>query len=304
MVDLSVDLGKGLRLKNPILTASGTFGYGDEIADLVAIEQFGGIVTKSLSMQPRVGNPPPRIVETSSGMINSIGLANIGLKAFLKEKAPFLSRLKCKVIVNIAASTKSEFIEIIRLLDREEWIAGYEINVSCPNVEEGGIAFGTDPEILYRLGAELRQETNRFLIIKLTPNVTDIAQLAVAVQKSGADAISMINTLYGAAIDIDTYQPKISTIIGGLSGPAIKPVALALLIKARKAVSIPIIGIGGISCGADVVEFMLAGASAIQLGSVNFFNPLAIHEILDFLQQYLAKQKITSIRDLVGKTQI
>ncbi len=304
MIDLSVDLGKGLLLKNPILAASGTFGYGDEIADLVEIKQFGGIITKSLSWQPRVGNPPPRIVETSSGMINSIGLANIGLDAFLKEKAPFLSRLKCKVIVNIAASSKSEFIEVIRLLDREEWIAGYEINVSCPNVEEGGIAFGTNPEILYRLSAELRQKTDRFLIIKLTPNVTDIALLAVAVQQSGANAISMINTLYGAAIDIYTFKPKISTIIGGLSGPAIKPVALALLIKARKAVDIPIIGIGGISCGADVIEFMLAGASAIQLGSVNFFNPLVICEILDFLQQYSAKQKITSIRDLVGKAQL
>jgi dihydroorotate dehydrogenase (NAD+) catalytic subunit len=304
MVDLSVDLGKGLRLKNPILAASGTFGYGDEIADLVEIEQFGGIITKSLSWQPRVGNPPPRIVETSSGMINSIGLANIGLDAFLKEKASFLSQLECQVIINIAASTKSEFIEIIQALDREDWIAGYEINVSCPNVEEGGIAFGTNPKILYRLSAELRQKTGRFLIIKLTPNVTDIAPLAVAVQKSGADAISMINTLYGAAIDIYSYKPKISTVIGGLSGPAIKPVALALLIKARKAVDIPIVGIGGISCGADVVEFMLAGASAIQLGSVNFFNPLVIHETLDFLQQYLAKQKITSIRDIVGKARL
>jgi dihydroorotate dehydrogenase (NAD+) catalytic subunit len=304
MVDLSVDLGKGLRLKNPILAASGTFGYGDEIADLVEIEQFGGIITKSLSWQPRVGNPPPRIVETSSGMINSIGLANIGLDAFLKEKASFLSQLECQVIINIAASTKSEFIEIIQALDREDWIAGYEINVSCPNVEEGGIAFGTNPKILYRLSAELRQKTGRFLIIKLTPNVTDIVPLAVAVQKSGADAISMINTLYGAAIDIYSYKPKISTVIGGLSGPAIKPVALALLIKANKAVDIPIIGIGGISCGADVVEFMLAGASAIQLGSVNFFNPLVIHETLDFLQRYLAKQKITSIRNIVGKARL
>jgi len=304
MIDFSIDLGKGLLLKNPILAASGTFGYGDEIADLVEIEQFGGIITKSLSLQPRVGNPPPRIVETCSGMINSIGLANIGLKAFLEEKAPFLSQLKCKVIVNIAASTKSEFIEVIRLLDREEWIAGYEINVSCPNVEEGGIAFGTNPKILYRLSADLRQKTERFLIIKLTPNVTDIALLAVAVQQSGADALSMINTLYGAAIDIYTFKPKISTVIGGLSGPAIKPVALALLIKARKAVDIPIIGIGGISCGADVIEFMLAGAAAIQLGSINFFNPLVIHEILDFLQQYSAKQKITSIREIVGKAQL
>lgn len=304
MVDLAIDLGKELLLQNPILAASGTFGYGDEIADLVDINQFGGIITKSLSLEPRVGNPPPRIVETSSGMINSIGLANIGLEAFLKEKAPFLSQLKCKVFVNIAASSEYEFIKIIQVLNCEEWIAGYEINVSCPNVEEGGIAFGTNPEILYRLSAELRQKTDRFLIIKLSPNVTDIAQLAVVVQKSGADAISLINTLYGAAIDIYTYQPKISTIIGGLSGPAIKPVALALLIKARKAVDIPIIGIGGISCGEDVIEFMLAGASAIQLGSVNFFNPPAISEIRDFLQQYSIKQKIRCIRDLVGKVQL
>lgn len=301
MINLRINLGNNLVLSNPVMTASGTFGYGDELAEILDINQFGGIVTKSLSLEPRIGNPSPRIVETASGMINSIGLANIGLEAFLKQKKPFLSELTCKVIVNIAARTEEEFGTVIRELDHEDWIAGYEINVSCPNVKEGGIAFGTDPRVLERLIGVLRKTTKRFLIVKLSPNVTDIAAMAKIVQNNGADAVSLINTVYGAAIDIYTRKPKINTIIGGLSGPAIKPIALANVIKVREAVEIPIIGIGGISCGEDVIEFMLAGASAVQLGTINFTNPCVVSEILEFLTVYMKQQKLTTINDLIGR---
>lgn len=301
MINLRINLGNNLVLSNPVMTASGTFGYGDELAEILDINQFGGIVTKSLSLEPRIGNPSPRIVETASGMINSIGLANIGLEAFLKQKRPFLSELTCKVIVNIAARTEEEFGTVIRELDHEDWIAGYEINVSCPNVKEGGIAFGTDPRVLERLIGVLRKTTKRFLIVKLSPNVTDIAAMAKIVQNNGANAVSLINTVYGAAIDIYTRKPKINTIIGGLSGPAIKPIALANVIKVREAVEIPIIGIGGISCGEDVIEFMLAGSSAVQLGTINFTNPCVVNEILEFLTFYMKQQKLTTINDLIGR---
>jgi len=301
MNDLSIDLGKGFKIANPVLTASGTFGYGDEVSEVVDVNRFGGIVTKSLSLEPRIGNPPPRIVETPSGMINSIGLANIGLEAFLKEKAPYLNQLTCNVIINIAARTEEEFCDVIKMLDNEKWISAYEINVSCPNVKEGGIAFGTDPDVLRRLTQKLRDRTDRYLIVKLSPNVTNIAQMAEIVQECKADAVSMINTLYGAAIDIHTRKPKINTVIGGLSGPAIKPAALAHIIKARKVIDIPIIGIGGISNGEDVIEFMLAGASAVQLGTVNFYNPCAIYEILNFIEQYMTQYKITSLQKIIGQ---
>jgi len=303
MIDLSVNLGKNLVLSNPVLTASGTFGYGDEIAEIVDVNRFGGIVTKSLSLEPRIGNPPPRIIETASGMINSIGLANIGLAAFLNEKKKFLSGLKCKVFINIAARTEEEFCTVIKKLDDENWIAGYEINVSCPNVKEGGIAFGTDPRVLGRLTKALRQSTGRFLIIKLSPNVTDIGTMAKIAQDNGADAVSLINTVYGAAIDIYTRKPKINTVIGGLSGPAIKPIALANVIKVHDSVDIPIIGIGGISNGADVIEFMLAGAAAVQLGTVNFMNPHAVNDILEFLTTYMQRQQLTSLSELIGRVE-
>ncbi len=300
MIDITVNLGKGFVLKNPILTASGTSGYGDEMAEIVDVNRFGGIITKSLSLEPRIGNPAPRIVETASGMINSIGLANIGLSAFLREKAAFLSELECQVIVNIAARTEDEFCKVIERLNQENWIAAYEINVSCPNVKEGGIAFGTDPSVLGRLSTKLRKSTDKYLIIKLSPNVTDIGQMAEIVQKSGADAVSLINTLYGAAIDIHTRKPKINTVIGGLSGPAIKPVALANVIKVKQSVSIPIIGIGGISSGEDVIEFLLAGADAVQLGTVNFTNPAAILEILEYIEKYMLQNHIENLSDIIG----
>ena len=300
MIDLSVNLGKNLVLSNPVMTASGTFGYGDELADILDINRFGGIVTKSLSMEPRQGNPAPRIIETPSGMINSIGLANIGLEAFLREKKQFLSHLKCKVIVNIAAKTEDEFCEVIRQLDHEEWIAGYEINVSCPNVKEGGIAFGTDPNTLKHLTKNIRDITDQYLIFKLTPNVTDIVRMAKIVEDNGADAVSLINTVYGSAINIDTRRPEINSVIGGLSGPAIKPIALANIIKVYGSINIPIIGIGGIVNGEDVVEFLLAGASAVQIGTVNFMNPFALNEILEFLPKYLNGHHFDAIGQITG----
>ncbi|MCK4688784.1 MAG: dihydroorotate dehydrogenase [Candidatus Marinimicrobia bacterium] len=304
MIDLNTKLGKRLSLSNPILTASGTFGYGDEISDIVDVELYGGIVTKSLTLKPREGNPPPRIVETPSGMINSIGLANIGVDLFLEEKADFLKIYRGQVIINIAGRADSEYCEILKRLTEENWIDGFEINVSCPNVSEGGIEFGTDPKILSNLTRKLRDLTDKFLMIKLSPNVTDIRILAETSQKCGADAVSMINTVYGSAIDINTKKPLINSVIGGLSGPAIKPISIANIIKAYRVIDIPIIGIGGISRGEDVIEFMLAGASAVQLGTVHFYNLLAINEILQFLEEYCSQNNILSIGDIIGKAEI
>jgi len=304
MIDLSTKLSAGLVLKNPLLTASGTYGYGDEITDLINPEILGGIVTKSLSIHPRIGNPPPRIAEVTSGMLNSIGLANIGIEQFLIEKEEFLSAYGGKVIVNIAGRKDEEYIAAVKKLTDKSWIAAFEINVSCPNVSEGGIEFGKDPHILGQLVGKLRAATDKFLIIKLSPNVTDIRILATAAQKSGADALSMINTVYGAAIDIKTRRPKINTVVGGFSGPAIKPIALAHIIKTYQEVDIPIIGIGGISSGADVVEFMLAGARAVQIGTANFFNPELAGEILAFLEQYCLENQISCLQDIIGQAKV
>lgn len=304
MVNLSIALGNKLSLSNPTLTASGTFGYGDEISDIVDVELYGGIVTKSLTLKPRKGNPPPRVVETPCGMINSIGLANIGVDSFLEEKSEFFKKYSGKVIVNIAGRTELEYYEILKRLTENNWIDGFEINVSCPNVSEGGIEFGTDPKILRKLILKLRDLTDKFLVIKLSPNVTDIRILAETSQECGADAVSMINTVYGSAIDINTKKPLINSVIGGLSGPAIRPIAVANIIKAYQVIDIPIIGIGGINSGKDVIEFMLAGASAVQLGTVHFYNPLVINEILQFLEEYCIQNNILSIGDIIGKAEV
>ncbi|HPC36061.1 MAG TPA: dihydroorotate dehydrogenase [Candidatus Marinimicrobia bacterium] len=304
MTDLRIKLREDFILRNPLLTASGTYGYGDEIADLVNPELYGGIVTKSITLKPRAGNPPPRIAEVTSGMLNSIGLANIGVDKFLEEKAEFLADYGGKVIVNIAGSKEDEYVKVIKKLSDRQWIAAFEINVSCPNVTEGGIEFGKDPSILGRLVRKLRNTTDKFLIIKLSPNVTDIRVLALAAQENGADALSMINTVYGAAIDIYTRRPKINTVVGGLSGPAIKPIALANILKTYKEVDIPIIGIGGISCGADVIEFLLAGAYAVQIGTANFYNPGICAEALDFIKQYCMENKINCLQDIIGQVKV
>ena len=291
---------RGVEFKNRVFVASGTFGYGDEVRELTDVNRLGGIFTKSLSWKPRSGNPPPRIVETASGMLNSIGLANIGVHAFTEQKLPYLRTLDTRVIVNIAASSIQEFCEIIKYLEEQDGIDGYEINVSCPNVKEGGINFGTDPAMTGEITATLRKLTEKPLIIKLTPNVTHISEFARAVESAGADAISVINTLIGMAVDIKTRKPKLSTVTGGLSGPAIKPVALAKVYESAKAVKIPIFGIGGITNVEDAIEFLLVGAAAVQIGTMNFVDPSISVKIADGLEVYARENGIPDISALIG----
>jgi len=259
--------------KNRVFAASGTFGYGDECRDLVDVERLGGIMTKSLSLKPRDGNPPPRVVETPGGMLNSIGLANIGVHRFVAEKLPVLRSFDTAIVANIAASSVDEYCAVLDILEDAGGVHAYEINVSCPNVREGGLSFGTDCAMTAGITKRLRARTRKPLIMKLTPNVAQISTFARAVQEEGADAVSVINTLIGMAIDVRTRKPLLSTVTGGLSGPAIKPVALAKVYETARAVRIPVIGIGGIMCGIDAIEFFLAGATAVQVGTANFIDP-------------------------------
>jgi dihydroorotate dehydrogenase (NAD+) catalytic subunit len=291
---------RGVEFKNRVFVASGTFGYGDEVNALVDVNRLGGIFTKSLSWKPRAGNPPPRIVETASGMLNSIGLANIGVHTFIEEKLPVLRKLETKILVNIAASSLKEFCDVLELLEQQQGIAGYEINVSCPNVKEGGMSFGTDCTKTSEITSTLRAMTDKPLIIKLTPNVTHISEFARIVEGAGADAVSVINTVIGMAVNIKTRKPKLSTVTGGLSGPAIKPIALAKVYEVAKSVKIPIFGIGGISTWEDAVEFLLVGAAAIQVGTMNFIDPSASVKIVDGVESYARQQQIEDIGSLVG----
>ena len=291
---------RSLQLRNRVLVASGTFGYGDETRALTDVRLLGGIVTKSISWNPRQGNAPSRIAETASGMLNSIGLANVGVENFITKKLPALRELGTTIIANIAASSIDEYCDVLLRLEEEEGIDGYEINVSCPNVKEGGLNFGTRCEKTAEITRELRKRTKKTLIIKLTPNVTHISEFAKAVEAEGADAVSLINTLVGMAIDIRTGKPKLSTITGGLSGPAIKPVALAKVYEVSKVVSIPIIGIGGIMTWEDAIEFFLAGASAIQVGTANFIDPDAAVKIAHGIEAYCVKEGIEDVANLVG----
>lgn len=301
MADLSVHIG-GLNLKNPILTASGTFGYGSEIAALYDVNILGGIVTKTITRNERIGNPPPRIVETQAGMLNSIGLANVGLEKFISDKLPFLQTLSTKVIVNVAGDSQEDFLNLIERLEEHEGIDGYELNLSCPNVA-GGLDFSTHPEPAGKIVSEAKKRTNRCVIPKLTPNVTDITVIAKAVEDAGADAISLINTLVGMSVNVKTRRPNLGTIMGGLSGPAIKPVALAMVYKVSKTVKIPLLGIGGICSANDVLEFLLCGATAVQLGTINFISPNAPVSIIKDLNQYLEEHNIRSITEVTGKLQ-
>ncbi|MCL6100267.1 MAG: dihydroorotate dehydrogenase [Bacteroidetes bacterium] len=302
-IDLSVNIG-ALKLKNPVLLASGTVGYGNEIAQFTDLSKLGGIVTKSLSLKPRKGNPPQRIVETPSGMLNAIGLANVGVEVFIKEKIPFLKELNTALICNIAASTIEEYVECVNILKGEETIKAFEINVSCPNVKEGGLEFGNDINAVGRITEKVRAATNKPIIIKLSPNVSRISDFAKTVKQNGGDAVSAINTLVGTSFDINTRRPKIKNVTGGLSGPAIKPVALAKVLEIKRNIDIPIIGIGGIMNWKDTVEFMIVGASAIQLGTVNFINPNAGVEILQGLEEYCRKNSIEKLSSLTGSYQI
>ncbi|MFZ1731299.1 MAG: dihydroorotate dehydrogenase [Bacteroidota bacterium] len=293
-----------MHLKNRVLVASGTFGYGNEAAPYTDLSRLGGIVTKSVSQLPRQGNAPTRIAETTAGMLNSIGLANVGIDAFISDKLPFLRALDTSIIVNIAASSIDEYAAVLERLEEEPGIEGYEINVSCPNVKEGGLNFGTRCDMTESITRELRKRTKRTMIIKLTPNVTHIGDFAKACEAEGADAVSLINTLVGIAVNIHTRRPVLSTITGGLSGPAIKPVALAKVFEVSKAVAIPIIGIGGITTWEDAIEFLLVGASAIQVGTASFRDPDAGVKIAAGMEAYCDAQGIEDIQELVGGLQI
>ena len=297
--DLSVDFG-GLRLRNPILTASGTFGYGLEFAHLADLGALGGIVTKGLSLEPRLGNPGPRICETRGGMLNSIGLQNIGIEAFLSDYVDGLKRYPAQVIVNLFGESREEYRELAERVRDVEEIAAIELNVSCPNVERGGIEFGHDPKLLAELVASVRDSTDKPLIVKLSPNVTSPAERAEACQRGGADILSCINTVMGMAIDSGNHKPLLQTVRGGLSGPAIKPIALRIVFEVSREIDLPVIGIGGIETVEDVVEFLLAGASAVQVGTVLFREPNAPRRLVKELGDYLSASGLDRVERLIG----
>jgi dihydroorotate dehydrogenase (NAD+) catalytic subunit len=302
-MNLSITIGN-LHLKNPVMTASGTFGYGEEYAEFLDLKQLGALVLKGISLKPMEGNPAPRICETPCGMLNAIGLQNVGLNNFLKEKLPFLRNLDTKIIVNILGNSIQEYVKLAKALD-ETGIDGIELNVSCPNVKKGGIAYGTDQRSLAKLIQAVRKNVHESVIItKLSPNVSSIAAFAKVAEDAGSDAISLINTIPALSIDIDTRRPRLANIIGGLSGPAIKPIALRMVWEASQAVHIPVIGIGGILNASDAIEFMLAGASAVQVGTGNFMNPVATVEIISGLSSYMQKKHIQTVREIIGGMKI
>ena len=298
--DMTVKLA-GLFLRNPVMTASGTFGYGQEFAEYVDLEKIGAFVTKGLSLRPRSGNPTPRIVETPGGMLNAIGLQNVGVEAFIAEKVPFLRTVNTPAIVNFFGSTVGEYAELAGRLDEIPEVAALEVNISCPNVKQGGIVFGTDPECAAQVVAACREATSKPLIVKLSPNVTDVVVMAKACADAGADALSLINTLTGLAIDLQRRKPVLANITGGLSGPAIKPVALRMVWQVARAVKLPIIGIGGIMNARDALEFILAGASAVQVGTASFINPSVAQEIAAGMEQWLVENNVASVSSLVGE---
>ena len=297
--DMSVEIA-GIRLRNPVMTASGTFGYGEEFAEYVNLEEIGAIITKGLSLQPRAGNPTPRIVETPGGMLNAIGLQNVGIEAFIAKKAPYLRTVATPVIVNLFGNTLEEYGELATRLDRVPEVAGVEVNISCPNVKHGGIVFGTDPAAAYEVVKLVRDATVKPVIVKLSPNVTDVVAMAHACVDAGADALSLINTLTGMAVDLVKRRPVLANITGGLSGPAIKPVALRMVWQVAKAVDVPIIGIGGIMSATDALEFMLAGATAVQVGTASFLDPSAAQTIVREMELYLAEKGIASVKEMIG----
>ena len=293
---------KDVIFNNPILVASGTYGYGNEVKDLVDVSKLGGIVTKSVTLHPREGNNPPRIAETTSGMLNSIGLANPGADIFCSDKIPYLNSLNTKVIINIAGSQIADYLETLQKIETSGCNhIGYEINISCPNVKEGGMEFGVSPKVTEELTYKMRQLTDKLLIMKLSPNVTDITEIAKAAENGGADAVSAINTVIGMSIDIKTRKSKLYTNIGGLSGPAIKPIAIANIHKLYNSIKIPIIGIGGISSANDVLEFILAGAHLVQVGTYNYINPNAGVDMSDDLSVYCKDNNFKNISELRGK---
>lgn len=301
-VELSANVG-ALRLSNPIIAASGTFGYGIEFAHLVDLNRLGGIVVKGLSLEPMAGAPAPRLCETASGMMNAIGLQNIGVRAFVKEKLPELRRFQTAVIANVFGCTVEDYVSVIRVLEEADGLAAYELNISCPNTAHGGLQFGSDPQMVLEVVSAARQAAHRPLWVKLSPNVTDISVIAKAAEGAGADALTVANTYQAMSIDVQTRKSKLGRITGGLSGPAIKPITLRLVYEAKRSVKIPVVGLGGIENANDVLEYMIAGASAVEIGTASFSNPAACLNILDQLRKTCINYKINDINGLIGSFQ-
>ncbi len=298
-MNVSVTIGK-LKLKNPVMTASGTFGYGEEYSEFIDINRLGAVVVKGLSLTPKEGNPPPRIIETPAGVLNAIGLQNIGIERFVQDKLPFLKRFRTPVIVNFFGDSIDEYAEAAKRLSAAEGVGGLEMNISCPNKQAGWCVFGTDPTVTFNVVRAVRRSTELTLIVKLSPNVTDIALMARVAEDAGADAVSLINTLSGLAIDVKTRRPKLANITGGLSGPAVKPVALRMVWEVYRAVKVPVIGMGGIMSSDDAVEFLLAGATAVAVGTANFINPRATIDILSGIEAYMRENGIADVKEMTG----
>ena len=301
-IDLSVNVG-ALRLSNPIIAASGTFGYGVEFADIVDLNRLGGIVVKGLSLEPMAGAPAPRLCETPSGMLNAVGLQNVGVRAFIAEKLPALRQYRTAVIANVFGYTVDEYVRVVRILEDAEGLAAYELNISCPNTAHGGIQFGSDPQMVSEVVSAARQAARRPLWVKLSPNVTDIGVISRAAENAGADALTVANTYQAMSIDVQTRKSRLGRATGGLSGPAIKPITLRLVYEARRAVKIPVVGLGGIEKAEDVLEYVIAGATAVQVGTANFSQPKACIDILDQLEKSCRNSNINSINGLIGAFQ-
>jgi len=296
---LKIKLGR-ISLKNPVLAASGTFGYGEDYSRFIDLNQLGGIITKTVTLEPKEGNRPPRLAETPSGLLNSIGLENPGLKVFLREKLPFLQQFNTALVVNIAGEKEEEYLRLAERLDRVKGIDALEINISCPNVKTGGLIFGTKPSLVFSLVKRIREVTDIPLITKLTPNVTDIAEIAQAAEEAGTEALSLINTLVGMAIDVETRKPKLGNVTGGLSGPAIRPIAIRMVRQTFQKVNLPLIGVGGIMTAEDALEFILAGASAVAIGTANFIDPKTMIKVKDGIKEYMRQNNIGEFKDLIG----
>ncbi len=300
---IGVDIG-GLALKNPVMTASGTFGYGEEYSDYLDLNRLGAIIVKGLSLKSREGNPPPRIVETASGMLNAVGLQNVGVRTFIDEKLPWLRSIDSAVVANIFGETIEDYANVAEILNDAEGVDAVEVNISCPNVKRGGIAFGSDPVLAGEVTRVVKDVSHLPVIVKLTPNVTDITEIARATEAAGADALSLINTITGMSVDIEKRVPHLENVTGGLSGPAIKPVALRMVWEVVNAVSIPVIGVGGIMNARDALEFLIVGAKAVQVGTANFINPGIATDIIDDIRKYMLEKGINDINDLIGTLEV
>ena len=303
MVDLSVEIGK-LKLKNPIMTASGTFGYGEEFADFIDLNRLGGIIVKGTTLHHREGNPYPRMAETPSGMLNAVGLQNKGVDYFIEHIYPRIKDLDTRVIVNVSGSCIDDYVAVCEKLSPLDKVAAVEINISCPNVKQGGMGFGTTCSGAESVTSAVRKAYDGTMIVKLTPNVTDITEIARAVEAAGADAVSLTNTFLGMAIDVEKRKPMLSTITGGLSGPCIRPIAVRMVWQVANAVQVPVVGLGGIASGRDAIEFLLAGATAVQIGTANFVDPHVTVKAIDYIEDYLKRHQITSVRELIGGMEV